>query len=89
MLKSTAIVLAVAGLVGAGVTAAILNQQGPARSRAHDGPVITRSTLIVIDGKGAQACSNWAGAMSSCVALDSEQDSNPDQSPDPNLDRGD
>ena len=78
MLKSTAIVLAVAGLVATGVTAAILNQHGTSR-RGQDGPSLTGSTLIVIDGAGARACSQWGAASSTCVPVTSDQDGEPSQ----------
>jgi hypothetical protein len=68
MLKSTAIVLTVAVLVAIGVVAAILNQQSPDQGRTQNAPMITRSTVIVIDGDGARACPGWSGAAS-CVPL--------------------
>jgi hypothetical protein len=73
MIKSTAIVLAVAGLVATGVGAAILNQQDGQR-RAQGAPSLTGSTLIMIDQSGAHACSQWAAASSNCVRLESEED---------------
>jgi hypothetical protein len=76
MLKSTAIVLAVAGLVATGVAAAILNQPGSLR-RAQGGPSLTGSTLIVIDGTGARACSQWAAASSTCVPVEGGQAGEP------------
>lgn len=80
MIKSTAIVLVVAGLVATGVGAAILNQQDGSNRRAQGAPSLTGSTLIVIDGSGARACASWANAASNCVPLEGDQDGSAGQS---------